>query len=240
MRDHWPHHARQWALVGPPLRPGAGDVARLCGEVGPDARVLLLGVTPELAGVPCRSLVAVDRSAAMIEAIFPPGPAAAAVRGDWCALPLADRSIDVAIGDGSLSNLRFPDQYVGFAGELRRVLAPGGKAALRVFTSPAPAAPPASFHALKWQIAMAIAPPDRNVAVAAIHAAFDAQHPDRAALAARTGWPRAEIDTIDAYRGADLRYSFPTLLEVCGALALGDARVLAGDPYPTLVWTPGG
>ena len=31
--DHWPRHARQWALIGPPLRPVPADVAALCAGV---------------------------------------------------------------------------------------------------------------------------------------------------------------------------------------------------------------
>ena len=91
---------------------------------------------------------------------------------------------------------------------------------------------------------MAIQPADRNVAVVDILGAFDALVPDRGALAVRTGWSPAVIDTIDAYRGSDLRYSFPTQAEL-GAALDADLALIASYPgdtetdrYPTLVWAP--
>lgn len=84
-RDHWPRHARQWALVGPPLRPGPDDVAATeravaawsAGE-GRAPRALVLGVTPELVTMAWPAgarVLAVDRSAAVIDAILPRGAA---------------------------------------------------------------------------------------------------------------------------------------------------------------------
>lgn len=259
--DHWPRHARQWALVGPPLRPSPADVAAVRAQVarcGPAPRGLVLGVTPELiaAGWPAAArLIAVERSADVIAAIGPRGPAAVALQADWRALPLAARSIDLAVGDGALSTLRFPDDYRALAGELARALAPGGRLALRLFAAPPTAEPLdavaaalaagaiGSFHALKWRVAMAIQPADRNVGVAAIGRAVEALCGDRAALAARTGWPRAVIDAIDSYRGSALTYSFPTQAEVIAALGEALAVVDAvapgyelGERCPTVTW----
>jgi hypothetical protein len=71
------------------------------------------------------------------------------------------------------------------------------------------------MHSLKWRIAMALQADDATgVSVQAIRDAFIAAIPDRDALAARTGWPRGEIDTIDAYAGADAVYTFPWLRTV--------------------------
>ncbi|MCB1717874.1 MAG: methyltransferase domain-containing protein, partial [Candidatus Competibacteraceae bacterium] len=225
-------------------------------------RVLLLGVTPELATLPWPAgteLVAIDRSAAMIGALFPTTgvPAGArAARGEWLALPRADRSVDLAVGDGCLSNLGFAADYRRFAAELARVLADDGRLLLRLF-----AAPPApeslaeigaalaagaigSMHALKWRLAMAVQPAHRNVAVVDIRRAFDELVVDRAALAARTGWPDDVIATIDNYRGSSLVYSFPTADEVDAALAPALVRVHRhapayelGDRCPTVVWS---
>jgi len=99
-----------------------------------------------------------------------------------------------------------------------------------------------SLHALKWRIAMAVQPGDRNVRVVDILAGFDELVADRAALAARTGWSPAVIAAIDVYRDSELTYSFPTLAEVRDAL--GDVLVERachvpgyelGDRCPTLV-----
>ena len=192
-------------------------------------RALLLGVTPELAGMrwPAgTSLLAVDRSPAMIEHVFPPATGRA-VQGEWTALPCGDGELDVAVGDGSLTNLAFPGDYARLADELARVIRPGGRLALRLFAAPEPretlaevaadlrAGRIAGFHALKWRIAMAIEPDERDVPVAAILAAFDELVPDRSQLP----WSAETIATIDVYRGSTLAYSFPRLPSVEAALA---------------------
>jgi hypothetical protein len=91
---------------------------------------------------------------------------------------------------------------------------------------------------------MAVQPASRALPVTDILGAFDAVVPDRAALAARLGWPRAAIDAVDVYRGSALVYSFPTLDEVRAALAPWftehTCHVPAyelGDRCPTLVLT---
>jgi len=261
---HWPLHARQWARVGPPLRPCPDDVAIATAEAeawarahGRPPRALLLGVTPELAGMPWpagTTLLAVDREAAMIDALFAPAPGRRAEVGDWLALPAPDGAFDLVLGDGSLSNLAFPGDYRRLAAELGRVLAPGGRVVLRLFAAPVEAEPLGavadalragaigSLHALKWRIAMALQPADRNVRVADIWRAFGELVPDRAALARRTGWPPDVIDTIDAYRGSELVYSFPTLAEVRATLDPELAEIAChvpgyelGDRCPTVV-----
>ena len=265
-RDHWPRHARQWALVGPPLRPGAADVqlmeaeaaARHVATGGRSLAALILGVTPELVTMRWPDdtrVVAVERSADVIGAIFPATAGAEVVVADWRALPRPDASLDLVIGDGSLSNLAFPADYRLLAAELGRVLAPGGRVALRLFAAPETREPLAavavalasgtigSVHALKWRIAMAIQPDDRNVAVADIGRAFDELVPDRAALADRRGWDPAVIATIDVYRDSTLVYSFPTQAEVGAALAplvtvaCHTPTYELGDRCPTLVLT---
>jgi SAM-dependent methyltransferase len=243
--EHWARIARHWALLGPPLRPSPEDVAITAREATRATRALVLGVTPELAALPVRSLVAIDHTRAMIGAIFPPAPNRAAIVGDWRALPLPSRSIDLIAGDGALACLPFPDGTRALAAELARVLAPGGRVVLRLFASPpAPEsldeiriASDRGFHAFKWRVAMALAAPDRNVRVSDIHRAFETICPDRAALP----WPRAVIDTIDAYRDSPASYAFPTVDETRAALApLVDVACHVpsyelGDRCPTLV-----
>jgi SAM-dependent methyltransferase len=263
--DHWPRHAQQWARVGAPLRPSPEDVACVEGIAGARARPLrglVLGVTPELVGMrwPAGSaVIAVDRSAAMIAAMPRAGADASAsmrataLQADWRALPCAAGSIDLAAGDGSLSCLPFPRDYRVLAGELARALAPGGELVLRLFASPEPretladvAAAVAAraiggFHAFKWRLAMAIAG-GGDVAVADIARAFDRVAPDPDALAAHTGWPRVAIATIDAYRGSDVVYSFPSAADAVAALAPELALVAQhvpayelGERCPTVV-----
>lgn len=249
-KDHWPTHARQWARIGPPLRPSPADVALMEAAVAGRAapRALLLGVTPELATMAWPAgtrLTAIDHSEAMIDAVFPAG-AGDALRGEWTAIPRPDASFDVVVGDGCLSCLAYPVGYAAVGAELRRVLAPGGRVVLRLFALvPEPLAQVADdlhagriagFHALKWRIAMAIQPADRTVAVAEILAAFDRIAPDRDALP----WPRETVDTIDAYRGSTIRYTFPTADEQVAALGIPLTEIRhagyeLGDRCPTVV-----
>jgi hypothetical protein len=110
---NWGKASRQWSLVGSPLRPDASDVAFAEAAIaerfratGRPPRAVLLGVTPELAA--CRwpagtRLTAVDNSRAMIDALWPaPGvpDGAQVLCADWRAMPIADGSIDVVVGDG--------------------------------------------------------------------------------------------------------------------------------------------
>jgi SAM-dependent methyltransferase len=241
--DHWPRHARQWALVGPPLRPCAEDLAVVAPYVASARRgAVVLGVTPELVALPWRCpVVAVDRDREVIAALH---AGAGAVAADWRALPVATSSVDVVVGDGCLSFFAVAD-YPVVARELARVLVPGGRAVLRLFAASEPRAPLAaidpaacaSFDALKWRIAMALG---EAVPVTAIKAAFDARFADRAALAAHTGWRRDVIDAIDVYAGSPAIYTFPTLSRAAAAVAPALAVVSVHAPsydacYPTVV-----
>jgi SAM-dependent methyltransferase len=260
--DHWPRHARQWSLVGPPLRPSAADVALTEAAVAATGRGgggLVLGVTPELVTMrwpPVTHVLAVERARAVIGTLFPASvsPIATAIQADWLALPCADASLAAIVGDGSLTNLRFPEQYRALAAELARVLAPGGVIALRLFAAPERreslaavagelrAGRIGNINLLKWRLAMAVQPDHRNVPVVEILRAFDEVVPDRARLAQQLGWSRAHLDSVDVYRGSSLTYSFPTVAEVSDALAscVAVRRVHMpgyelGDRCPTLV-----
>ncbi|MDC8757199.1 hypothetical protein [Janthinobacterium fluminis] len=238
--DHWQAHARQWSRIGGPLRPGAEDVGIMRRILGPQPGLgLLLGVTAELSAL-SDNMVAVERDATMIARQWRPrGPGQSVRQGDWLALPFGADSFAFAAGDGSLNMLRHPDGYGRLFEQLRVCLRDQGRLALRVFTAahdnetPQAAADAAlrgdigSFHAFKWRLAMALVAragqPD--IAVAAIHAAFDALLPDRALLASRAGWARADIDTVDVYRDSPAVYSFPTLRQVRQAVPAGYAEL---------------
>jgi SAM-dependent methyltransferase len=270
--DHWPLHALQWSRIGPPLRPVAEDlapVARALSLLLPRARplrALLLGVTPELATFAWpagTALLAVDRSLPMIREVWPAEgrPAlASAAQGDWRALPVRDGSVDLLAADGCLSIFDWSG-YEAVLESLHRALAPGGLVALRLFTTPAQredvgevgrdlwAGRIGSFHAFKWRLAMALQPRGRGalpeVRLADVFDAFTALCPDRHALAARLGWREETIDTIDAYRGAVARYSFPPLSFLRPVLArrfveraCATPSYELGERCPTLLLAP--
>jgi len=201
----------------PPLCPTPGVIEAMRVAIGEgDAPILLLGVTGAIVDA-FDNLIVVDWSAAARGSVSSARP----IDGDWRDPPLPDASCGAALGDGSLTCLAWPRDYARLFAMLRRLLRPGGRAAIRCYAAPevsetpervlADARQSGGFAAFKWRLAMALASEtDQNVPVAAIKQCFDALVPDRAALAAATGWTRAAIDDVDAYAGSALAYSFPT------------------------------
>ncbi len=227
--SHWENFHRRWAQYTPPLRPNDEVVGAVAGAIaGHDERVLLLGVTPELANAG-RDVTALDSSELMIAAVWPgDGPHRRAVKGNWLAMPFPVAAFTAAIGDGCLSALTCPEGQQQLYAQLARVLQPGGRLVLRLFKAPdrAETLPTVlkavrdgairNFHAFKWRLAMALtaAAGDPNIPVALILATFEREFPDRPKLAATTGWPLEQIDTIDVYRGSREVYSFMTFEQI--------------------------
>ena len=243
----WHHFPALHGRLAPPLRPAPADVSNFRAAIaGSDRRVLLLGVTPELS-VLGQSLVAIDGSPSMVERIWPGDRAdRRALLGQWSALPFDDGSFDAVIGDGSLNSA--PHQVDKVLAEARRVLAPAGRAVFRLFASPET---PESFeaieqdvaggrggniHALKWRIGMVLAASGPGAAVFArsILDQFNRMFPDRARLAAATGWTRDEIATVDAYVDSEHSLAFWTLPETIALAApyFTTASVAEGAGYP--------
>lgn len=235
--DHWAAHASQWHKIGAPLRPGPDDVALMCRMVeryvpGQARRGVLLGMTQEL--WPLGDITGVDRDPAVVsKRKAQQGANGQEVLADWRDMPFEAGQFDFALGDGSFNNLRHPDEYRQVLAQLARILKPGRPGLFRMFIRPDVAEAAADvvrlaqarqiqgFHAFKWRLAMALcsAQADPNIAVQAIHAAFQLLVPDRAHFAAATGWAPDLIATIDVYAGSSLDYSFPTLGEFRAALA---------------------
>jgi SAM-dependent methyltransferase len=223
MTNHWDAIRRHWQLLGSPLCPPPEAIAAYERELGLQSLdVVLLGVTPELAGLG-RTMLAVDESPAMISGIWPGDTASRkAVLGNWLDLPLASESAGAVIGDGCLSALDSSAARQALFAEIARVLKPGARAALRAYASPeipddlqtvralTVSGMVATFHELKWRIAMSCAgdDPDRSIPVRAILDAFNALFADRHDLASKTGWDMAVIGTIDVYAHSQTVYSF--------------------------------
>ena len=140
--DHFTHLV-PWSEYAPPFRPAPADILALqhvIDDLEP-RRVVLLGLTPEIAGCDWPAGVeftAVDHSAGMIERMWPPPvvPRGARVAcADWCEMPVPSESVDLVTGDGCLTFLTF-DGWRRLAREVARVLKPGGRFVLRVFLRP--------------------------------------------------------------------------------------------------------
>lgn len=269
--DHWNSHSRHWHRVGPPLRPDTTDVStaeEMLQTIADDPRprpaaALLLGVTPELAGMrwPVGSgLLAVDRSTEMIQGVLPrhtPVPLQA-VCGEWSTLPLADSSIGYAAGDGCLTVLENPEALRALSAEVRRVLASSGGFVIRLFVQAAQPEQPdqvladllagriGNFHIFKWRLAMALHEGlDQGVHVRDIWRCWQDMDIPARSLSERLGWSVEEIGTIDAYRDAQARYTFSTLEEAREIFSEHfqeqDCRVPdyeLGERCPTLLLAP--
>lgn len=231
----WETHARQWQRVGVPLRPSEDDARLMMDLANPllahsmRPRVVVLGVTPEVVQLPWPDgvdLLALDQSAEMIARVWQSHPKiqSSVRQARWQETFLESHSVDLIVGDGSLNVLPSLEAYAELFVELVRVLRRGGGVIIRCFVRPdekeamgqvvkaALNGEIRSFHALKWRVAMTLSEaPDFSVPLSDIHAAFSAHFHDRRRLVEIACWEPEVIDTIDAYRGLDTRYTFPTL-----------------------------
>ena len=237
----WDRFASDWHLVGLPLRPAPYDLAvyERAAEAwrqasGRPARALLLGVTPEIATMrwPAGTLLAaLDRSAGMLELVWPAPAHGVAARANWLAPPLADGSIDIVIGDNPFTRHRYPEGHRALLDVIRRLLAPGGRLLMRYFCGPAAPEPPSrvledlhagrigSFHAFKWRLAMSLQRSlAEGVAWGEVWNAWRREVPDPEALMRERGWPLEQLRTIDVNRGSADRMSFPVFDECARVL----------------------
>jgi hypothetical protein len=247
-KNHWNEFHRAWSKLAPPLRPHPQVIDAVHAQVrGVPGRALLLGVTPELADLRPQ-LVAVDHNYAMVANIWPGDTATRwAVVGNWLTPSFRPGFFGVCVGDASLNNLHYPDQWRTFCDRLNELLAPGGKFACRITTAPEPGETLGSvrdaalsgaignFHAFKMRLSMAIASErcEPRVPVTAILESFNRMFADRDALAQRAGWTREEIDTIDIYKGSSIATCRPTQREVLSVVTpvFPGARFVAAGTY---------
>ena len=147
--SYWAGLARAYAELHPPLRPSGEDIQFVEETVAayacehPDTRIqaLLLGVTPDIATMrwpASSSLLAIDSSGAMVQAVWIGDVAGKrwAVCGDWLHLPRRESSCDIAIGDGSMNCVRYPEGCRALFRNVRAVLKPGGVLILRCYAQP--------------------------------------------------------------------------------------------------------
>ena len=257
----WPAVARNWPLIGSPLRPAAADCTAFgaalgrwsAAHPGVAPRGLILGVTPELYELawPDQSLLrAADRTEAMIRHIWP-GPPQNALRSDWRSLPLADASTDIVLCDGGLHLLDYPAGQQALCDELARVLAPGGMAVFRLFVPPGqPEMPEAALRSLreggirdlnclKLRLGMALqATPQQGVALAEVWRTLRGEvRDDWRELADRLGWRLDELSVIDAYRDSGASYHFVSTAQAVETFRRSGLECLDIRPQPYLMGT---
>lgn len=251
---HWGVMAYQWNAYGPPLRPSPPDIAAMErsvrmwheGAAVRAPRVLLLGVTPEIAGMAWPAgtdLVAIDRSDAMIRHVWPGDVAGRriALRADWFDHDYGRN--DIVIGDGVFAIMRYPDDYRSIVGKIAGSLRRGGLFITRPFLQAPRREAPADvlrdltegriggIHAFKFRLAMALqSRTEDGVRQGDVFNAARDTGIDCDTLAARTGWSELEIDTLRIYRDKDARLSFPGAGEMASLMAgefttVGEARM---------------
>ncbi len=240
--EHWSSFARRWSRLGSPVRPHPEDVRRfeaiVAGAAPAAPRALLLGVTPEIAGMrwPAgASVFAVDQAIAVIRGLWRPAEGlagAGAVSARWQRLPFRDGAFDLVIGDGCLTALGTATAQGAVSQELERVLRPGGLFVQRLFVTPDTredlaavfddllAGRIGAFDVFKWRLLMATPPrAGHTVCVGDAFEHWATAGIDRDRLAAANGWARERIDTIDDYRDNDALLGFPPLSEALARLA---------------------
>jgi SAM-dependent methyltransferase len=138
-------------------------------------------------------------------------------------MPLARASVDLALGDGSLSVLEFPSDYAKVFRELGRVLRPGSRCVLRCFMqvdeqetidevfADLHRGGIGNFHVLKWRLLMALqSNAEEGVKVKGVWTIINETWTDLHLLAESFAWPVQQVLTISAYRNVETRYTFPT------------------------------
>ena len=267
--SYWNSFADSFRALGQPLRPSADDIRSLegaasawaAGHPGQRLDALLLGVTPEIAGMQwpaAASLVAVDSSLAMIRCVWPGTGMEGkwAVCGDWHSLPRREGSCDLVAGDGSFNCLRYPSGYRALAAGVHTALREDGVFVLRCYLRPELQESPEqvaaritefpSFHHFKFCLLMAMQRDVREgIAVDRVYQFWEGLKPDAAALAERAGWGSQDVGTIEFYRGTRTVHTFPTLLELRAVLrecfeevSLTVPTYPLGERCPTLVLKP--
>lgn len=226
--NHWQERSRNWGRIGPPKRPTPEVIGQVVDLVGKDTPVLVLGVTQGLVDG-FTNVLAVDREPAMIaKAQMGNGTTKRVERMDWFDIPGEDR-FDAIVGDGSINMASYPYRITALLERMHQLLKPGGRLACRVFirpeapitlpllmdiarTNPAPISFDTWRTCLSHHLAQANGP---NVPVREMKWCFDYHWPDRAALAAASGWdPELFSIVMDAYAGSEMFTAFPTKAEL--------------------------
>lgn len=264
---YWNRIGSDWSLVGPPLRPSAEDTAvmeRLVGDWHRGSersipRAGILGVTPEIVGMRWpeqTSITAFDKEPAMISYLWPKDGSsqAKAICCNWLSLPIADASLDVVAGDGSLTQLSFPDEFISIARELSRVVSSGGILVLRLFVPPPNHEPVdrvfdelwsgriVNFNAFRWRLLMSLQEsPQKGICVGDAWEVWNSRIPMPEHLAKVLGWPIDSIRVIDRYSSATAIYTFASLESIRAILEPNFSMVESfipsyqdGISYPTV------
>jgi len=235
--NYWDYHQKQWNALGSPLRPAPEDLQIFnsgvsewsAANAGRPAAAFVLGSTPEFPSLdwPEGSRVyALDSSINMIKYIWPATArfATGRVVMNWLAVPLADETADIIIGDGCFTLIGWPDAYRKLLESIALLLKQDGRLLMRFFVRPQKAELPeqvfddlaagniGSFHSFKWRLAMAMHGENpQGICVNEIWNVWNKSGLTIEGVALDHGWPYEVVQTINAYRNSTQRLSFPAV-----------------------------
>lgn len=259
----WTGHSLNWGKFAPPLRPTVAVAEHMRGQMGDNARILMLGVTPELHAV-FNNIIAVDRDHDMIRNVWPGDTdTKTAIQGEWLKMRWPEGSFDGIACDGGLGMLEDHDDMRYFQSLCMRWLKPGGTVVHRLFERPtgrkaitremllSEVSRPdrVNWHAFKWLMAFHVCneKDESRLRLIEVMDLFNDLFPDREWLSALTGWSRDSIDTIDLYADIDRVSYFGTRDEYASTIP-GSAvdvsfRVVPGydlsEHCPVMRWRKG-
>lgn len=241
---HWDKQARQWSLLGPPLKPSQVDIHKCSSWINEKIlshknpiTVLILGVTPELVNIAWpinTTILAIDNSLLMLNSVLPkdtPNFKPLALAGNWLQIPLKNASVDMVIGDGCYSLLAEKD-YKIMTKEIWRVLKPSGIFIMRFFSRPEKTESFEAiqndiisnkintFHSFKFRLAMSLHNAlQQGVCLKNIWDNWNIHFKKMIqGCMHQLQWTDEVIGTIDIYKDTDVFYTFPTLQEIRRAL----------------------
>ena len=236
--SHWSKQARQWSLLGAPLKPSFCDIQNATAwmqehcSANSSFNVLVLGVTPELVNIAWprhTNLFALDCNLTMLESVLPtatPQIQPIAISGNWLNLPFESASFDLVIGDGCYTTLPLKE-YATLTQEVKRILKSTGIFIMRFFSkleeadsvlnieADLRAGKITSFHAFKLRLAMTLQN-DLNVGVC-LNDVWNVWNEDShhyMSLMKNLSWKEEVINTITVYQNNPTYYTFPTVEEL--------------------------
>lgn len=130
---YWNSRAATWSQIqGSPLVLNVPEASIFRAHAPRTGTLLVLGATPALvACAPQLRVTSVDFAEAIVD--LARRPDVTYHIASWLDMPVATASQDYVVGCGSLLCLRWEDEYHRMFQELMRVMAPGGKLALRLY-----------------------------------------------------------------------------------------------------------
>ena len=239
-QNSWDLNSPNWRLFGSPLRPNTEDLSFLEKEIfsrldlinSKAQRVVILGVTPELANLPWlenTEIIAIDSSSKMISGVWHKmqKTQGKAIFADWRKLPLEDNSCDVVLGDGCFTLLDYPNSYHQVLQEVKRILKSQGLFSMRFFLRPSQTenittifkelemGEISNFHLFKLRLARALqTSTTEGIPVAEIYKVWEKTISAPEQLLQKLGWSVDLLKTINMYKNSPSIYTFPTLEEI--------------------------